>query len=275
MPQVFIENTDIGLKDAFGNDTVKAPYIRKLLGEDIADASERKAHRQRWSIVINRLLYGQNQYVEGIDVNDIKFNKKGWGMVKQLYSKFDAVSEDYGMSPIRRGDRAVIPGYIEAARLQTDAQVKARTLKKADQDAEMARIVTETVYGTNQMSDIADLTGMKRDSNFITKIIGLYSGQTQKLFNQLLQASVEYIKFGSTASPDQRKAMWDKLRGSMISNLIINPMWLAAVTGGYSFLLKLLAGDEPEDESFYFRKFGWDYARSLGGVVPGITEQVT
>ncbi|MGG7664054.1 hypothetical protein [Dyadobacter sp. BHUBP1] len=270
-----VEGTDIGLKDAFGLDTVEAPYIRKLLGEDIADAGEREAHRSRWSVVINRLLYGQNQYVEGIDVTDIQFNKKGWGMVKQLYSKFDAISEDYGMSPIRRGDRAVILGYIEAARLQTDAQVKAGTLKRADQDAEMARIVTETVYATNQMSDIADLTGMQRDSNFITKVIGLYSGQTQKLFNQLLQAGVEYIKFGAQASASDRKAMWNKLRGSLVSNLIINPMWLAAVTGAYSVLLKLLAGDEPEDEEFYFRKFGWDYARYLGGVVPGIAEQVT
>jgi len=189
-----------------------------------------------------------------------------------MYNKIDSFNEEYGMANIRKLDRAVIIGYYLAAKKQVQAE---NANLSPDQQADLiASKVTETLYLTNQMSDPADLTMTQRNSGLITRLVTMYSGQTQKLWNQLAGASIDYYKYKDIVSPEEREVLRKRMQGSLISNAIINPLWMAATNTAIGVFRAALAGDDDKDKNYYRDKFGFDYARYLLGLAPGLGSEL-
>jgi|GEM_PF-5734906 len=268
-----VEATGKGLKVG-SIDTQEADYIRDLLGDNITDATAKEEHKRNWATVIQRVVYGQSQYTESADLGQLRFTRAGLAKTKQLWNYSDAMFEEYGMANIRRLDRAVILGYMVAAKRQVADEVAAGKVKPEDADARAAELTTETLYLTNQMSDPSDLTMLQRNPTFANRIIGMYSGQTQKLWNQMAGAAIDYFKYADTATPEEKALLQNRLIGSLASNLLVNTMWMATANLGASVLRGWLSGADDKEDGYYQDKFKWDVARYMTGIAPGWWSQV-
>lgn len=268
-----VEATGQGLKVG-SIDTQEADYIRELLGDNITDAAAKEEHKKNWATVIQRVVYGQSQYTESADLGQLRFTRAGLAKTKQLWNYSDSFFEEYGMANIRRLDRAVILGYMVAAKRQVADEVSAGKVKPEDADARAAELTTETLYLTNQMSDPTDLTMLQRNPTFANRIIGMYSGQTQKLWNQMAGAAIDYFKYADTATPQEKTLLQNRLIGSLASNLLVNTMWMATANMGASVLRGWLSGADDKEDGYYQDKFKWDVARYMTGIAPGWWSQV-
>ncbi|MCE7039236.1 hypothetical protein [Dyadobacter sp. CY312] len=269
-----VEATGKGLKIPGGFDTAEAGLIRDLLGEGLT-GDKLDNHRKRWATVIQRTIYGQSQYTETGNLGSLRFTSAGRKRVKQIWNYFDSMFEEYGMANIRRLDRAVILGYKVAAEQQALDELRpGESITDDHIQDKIAKAVTETLYLTNQMSDPADLTMMQRNPSFGNKVLAMYSGQTQKLWNQLSGATIEYYKYKDTASAADKKLLQNRMTGALVSNLLINTMWMASANMGVSVLRGWLAGEEDKEEGYYQEKFMWDVARYGTGLAPGLFSQV-
>jgi len=267
-----IETTGEGFKTALGTDTTEAAYIKEILGQDITDPAEKEKHEERYATVIQRLVYGQNQYTDTQGIGDLKFTSKGKAWAKQLYNKIDSFNEEYGMANIRRLDRAVIIAYYLAAKKEVAEDHSSLT---PEQQADLiASKVTETLYLTNQMSDPADLTMTQRNPNFATRLVTMYSGQTQKLWNQLAGSAIEYYKYKDKVTPEEKAILLSRLKGSLVSNAIINPLWMASTNVAVGLFRAALNGDDDKDKNYWRDKFGFDYARYALGLAPGFASEL-
>lgn len=273
-----VEGTDQGQRTYTGAMTVEKKQLDWLLGNHLTDPVQREAHRQRWAVVINRTLTGQNQYLAKFDVSDITATPEGAGKLRSGWDKVGNFLEEHGMAPMKRADRAAILAFVEAAKAQVNNEVKNGITAQEDADDRIATITTNLVYDTNQMNSVADFTGAQRSASPLTKIITLYSGQTQKLFNQILQRGAEYHQIinDPNASEEDKSLARRRLAGSLVSNLVSNPAYMAITTLGWGYMRAIMNGDEPpeEDESEIAKDFWWAYARYAGGVIPGMTEQI-
>lgn len=269
-----VEATGQGLKIPGGFDTAEAPYLRDLMGEGL-EGNELDKHRKRWATVIHRVIYGQSQYTEAGNLGSLRFSSAGRKKMKQLWNATDAMFEEYGMANIRRLDRAVILGYKVAAEAQAQDELKpGESITDEHIQDKIAKAVTETLYLTNQMSDPADLTMMQRNPSFGNKVLAMYSGQTQKLWNQLSGATIEYFKYKDTVSAADRTLLRNRMRGALVSNLLVNTMWMATANMGASILRGWLRGDDDKEKGYYQEKFAWDVARYMTGLAPGLFSQV-
>jgi len=269
-----VEATGQGLK--VGKiDTAEAGLIRELLGENITDPIQKEQHLRNWATVIQRVVYGNSQYTEAGNLGTFRFTKSGAAKLKQLWNYSDSMFEEYGMANIRRLDRGVILGYMYAAKQQVAAEIRDGKITRDQADARGAELVTETLYLTNQMNDPADLTMLQRSPTFANRVIALYSGQTQKLWNQMAGAAIEYYKKRDTASPEDLKILRDRVIWSAMSNLLFNTAWMATANLGASILRGWLAGEEPKDASYYKEKYLWDIARYITGIAPGLWSQAS
>lgn len=256
-------------------DTAEAGLIRELLGENITDPVQKEQHLRNWATVIQRVVYGNSQYTEAGNLGTFRFTKAGAAKAKQLWNYSDSMFEEYGMANIRRLDRGVILGYMYAAKQQVAAEIRDGKITRDQADARGAELVTETLYLTNQMNDPADLTMLQRSPTFANRVIALYSGQTQKLWNQMSGAAIEYYKKRDTASPEELKILRDRVIWSAMSNLLFNTAWMATANLGASVLRGWLAGEEPKEASYYKEKYLWDIARYITGLAPGLWSQAS
>lgn len=263
-----VEGTDVGFVDAMGNKSSQADVLRELLGENIQDDTERELHRRRFATVIERVLYSQNAYVGGVDLDKVTFNSKGLGLMQKLFGRADQWMENIGMAPMRISDRAVILSYYLAAKEQVQDEVNAGIVPPAQSNQRIAEVLESALYATNQMNKVADMTTMQTSTNWLTKLLGLYSGQTQKLLNVFMQA---FVNWAHNPQDVEAKA---RFRKAFISNAIVVPMYLAGVTTLWSVLKAIANGDEPKDYSYYQDQYLWNIVRNVSSVVPGLSEQV-
>ena len=263
-----VQGTDVGFKDAMGNDTVQAELLRELLGENIADPAEREMHRRRYATVIERVLYAQNAYVGGVDLDKVTFTSKGLGLMQKLFGRADDWMENIGMAPMRYTDRAVILTYYLASKDQANDEVAGGVIPQAEYEQRVAEILESALYATNQMNKVADMTTMQTSTNWLAKLLGLYSGQTQKLLNVFVQAFIN-----AAQHPNDKEAK-TRLRKAFISNVFVVPLHLATVTTVWAALKAIANGDEPKDWEESREDFGWNMLRNIGSIVPGLSEQV-
>lgn len=277
------QETGQGKTNVFGNRTVEKEAIDYLTGEHISDPAKKAKHLQRFATIIDRTLYGNNKYIAGVDFLDsgevrktIVPGKVGSFLDRatiQSVRKMDAWFEEYWMAPIRRSDRAVILTFMRAAQMQATEE----GLTGDAFDARVAQITENTMYATNQMNDLSDASGLQRNAEGFTKMVTMYTGQGQKLFNNLMQAFVEWNKYGKKSStPDSVKnQMKKRIRGALASNFIFVPLWIAASRIGWGIVKSLLKGDELRDPKEYQTMAFFEFIRSIGSIIPGWTEQVS
>jgi len=100
------------------------------------------------------------------------------------------LSDEYGMYATRRVDRAVILAQYRAARAEALANAgvdNVAALTQA-QRTEMFDKAVRLMYATNVMYDVATRTTQQLDKSFIGQILGLFSGQSQRMLNTVAQA---------------------------------------------------------------------------------------
>lgn len=273
------ETNNQGKTNALGMRTIDRGPVEFLLGYGITDPAKKAEHDKLFAVIRDRALNGNNQYVDGVDFKRNPVSSKGIG--SQLAKNVDAWFEEKFMAPIRRTDRAVIFSFLEAARLQVADEIKAgvtndgNPIKMEDYAARVAEITENTIYATNQMSDLTDTTVLQRTNDPFTKMVIVYTGQGQKLFNNLMQTAIERQKFKDDPALDARekKEINQRFWGAMRSNLLYVPLTVAASRAAWAAMKAVLKGDEPKDTDDIITDIGFDYVRSLGGIIPGWPEQ--
>lgn len=276
------QETGEGKKSILGNRTAEADAIDYLTGANIADPAQKARHLRRFSTIIDRTLYGNNKFIAGVDfINDSEVRKTlipgkvGSFLDRatvQWVRKFDSWWEENGMAPIRRTDRAVILTFMRAAQMQaTDEGYTGEAF-----DSRVAQMTENMMYSTNQMNDLSDSSGLQRSAEGLTKMVTIYTGQGQKLFNNLMQAFIEWHKYGKKAATPEavKNQMKKRIRGALASNLVYVPLWIAASRIGWGILKSLMKGDELKEPKDYRNMAFFEFLRSIGSIVPGWTEQV-
>lgn len=277
------QETGAGKRSVLGNRTAEADAIDYITGANITDPAKKAKHLQRFATIIDRTLYGNNKFIAGVDfltdaevhraISPGKVGSYVGRVTSQGLRKMDNFFEEYFMAPIRRTDRAVILTFIRAAQMQA----KDEGLAGDALDARVAQITENMMYATNQMNDLSDTSGLQRSAEGLTKMVTMYTGQGQKLFNNLMQAFVEWHKYGKKGSTPEvvKNQMKKRIRGALASNLVFVPIWIAASRIGWGIVKSLLKGDELKEPKDYRNMAFFEYLRSVGSIVPGWTEQVS
>jgi hypothetical protein len=262
---------------ALGGKTTDAEIIEFLTGQNITDPVKKDQFLAQYATLINRALNGNPLYLKGVDfVENTKastaaeaFNK-AVGSISQARDQFNNWQEEYLMSPIRRADRAVIFGVIDAAM----RQAKDKGLTGDAFNSFVANAAENTVYATNQMNDVNDTTGLQRGDT-VTKFVSVYTGQSQKLFNTLFQSLVDYHKFADSAPDNVKKELAKRLGVNIANNLVVVPIWIATTRIAWTLARTLAKGDELKEPTEYVQDALWDWLRLGTSIIPGWTEQIS
>lgn len=264
----------------YGMRTVEADMVEYITGANITDPAEKLAHQVKFATIIDRALYGNNRYLAGVDYTNADNLKRSLtngglaaGYVQQGLNLMGNYFEEFWMAPMRRTDRAVIFAFVKAAQ----RQAKAEGYSGRAFDNRVAEMVEDTLYKTNQMNDLADTTALQRTADGFTKMLTVYTGQTQKLFNNLFQAYTEYHKYAhkSTTPEAVKRKLANRINGAYISNLMLVPLWNAVSEIGWAVIKSALKGEEPKEKEEYLIDGAFALARSLTSIVPGWTEQLS
>lgn len=270
-------STGKGLKNKIGLRTVEANDVEFLFGNHLPAGSAAKAkHDQIYATIRYRAMNSNNQYLEGVNFwrEPGLFAKRGG--LTQLANQADAWLEEHGMAPIRRTDRAVIFSFLSAARRQANDMVRAGELDPADYDYWVAKAVENTIYATNQMNDITDTTPLQRSADPLSRIVTIFTGQSQKLLNNGSQATIEYSKYRNDSGlPAQtKKRMSSRLLGAVASNVIAVPLFIAASRIAWDLFKKWSTGRDIPDQEEYMKKYGFETVRAATSILPGLTGQI-
>src|SRR5690606_2009938 len=112
---------------------------------------------------------------------------------------------------------------------QANRDVANGKVAPADELARVAYLTEELMYKTNQIGEVAESTRLQRSGSILSRLIGLYSGQTQRLFNQSLQNVFDYI--ADPSSKTKSKMFW-----SLSNNFVMNTLYVSLATSVYGIL---------------------------------------
>lgn len=235
----------------------------------MGDPLRKQRQVKRFATVLDRLTHSQTLYTGDVEWSDLGLNSKTLDNGQKALRAFDQWNTEYGLAAMKRADRAVILSYYTAAKHQAIGEGLA---EGTDQYWDRVADLTErVVYATNQMSNLTEMTPMQTSTDFIAKILGLYSGQQQKLLNTVMQAVNHYVKTGE-GSPEAVAAL--KQLGVVFGwSVVFNAAWLAAISAGSAALMAILSGDPPRPWEETKTRIGYDFLRNIAGTVPGLVQQ--
>ncbi|GAB3539402.1 hypothetical protein [Spirosoma fluminis] len=255
---------------------------RSLFGGDLAETSylQEAAQNPYLATVMDRLIGSDEAYLgrpTGEDMLALPLDA-GIALARQATH---AIS-DVGLRWIRAADRAVILSFWKAAQYQVTDKVAKGLLKdtsgqivtdtKSDYALrEIARLTEELTYATNTMSGEGDASALQRDRSITGAILGLYSGQQQRLFSTCVSAVNDWLKARAIGDPtvDQLR---DRAIWTSANLLLFNAVGVAMVNLLYKALTGLLTGEEPQEE--VLASLSWDVGRNLLGSVPSVPTEV-
>lgn len=246
------------------DDTFERPYLEELLGTKLTDPVEQQKQQYRFASVINRMLDNRNQYVGDIQFDDLGLNESTLTSAQKALQKYDQFAGDRLMAATRRADRAPVLYYYESAKLQAEAEGLS-----GDQYWDRVADLTErTVAETYNLDNILERTPNQLSTNFFLKVIGMYSSQQQKIGNLLIKSMIAYAKAepGTVGALEARS----KLLHTLGYGIIVNAVYVSAVSAATSVILALLSGDEPKDADELLIGAGYDSVRNVVGLFPGI-----
>ncbi|GAB3334111.1 hypothetical protein GCM10027299_42140 [Larkinella ripae] len=251
-----------------GQETNEAPYVRWLQGEHIQDETLRQRHREKFATIIYRISGGQTLHTGDIELRDLGLNGTTLTKAQQGLKYLDGLADQWGTGAMKRSDRGVILAFVEAAKYQADAEgLDANSDAYADRVADLAE---RTMFATNQMSQLTEQTAMQLSNDFFSKVVGLFSGQSQKLLNTLMQALTTWIKApgGSPAADEALK----RLAFSFGTGVLFNALYVSSLGALGTTLMALLSGDEPKEPDEIVQQIGFDFVRNVVGMAPGMGE---
>ncbi|WP_097125236.1 helicase-related protein [Spirosoma fluviale] len=269
-PSTVINGMEHGYRGSLsGMDTQERPLMEEIFGVGMTDELTKSRQIQRFATILDRMTHSQTLFTGDVEWSDLGLNSRTLTNGQKALRQFDEWNTEYGLAAMKRADRAVILAYYTAAKLQANSEGLA---EGSDQYWDRVADLTErTLYATNQMSNLAEQTPMQTSTDFVAKILGLYSGQQQKLLNTVLQSLNRYVKTGEGSS--EAKAALVQMAKTFGWAVVFNAAWVAGISAGSAALMAILSGDEPKSWEETKRRIGFDFVRNIAGTVPGLGQQ--
>ncbi len=230
--------------------------------------------------VLNRALGRNEAYIGSATMDDIKANPYSGGVA--VARKALHTVSDYGLGAVRRSDRAVILSFWKAAQYQVQADIDAGKMldaagnpvtSMASDEAmkQVASLTEQLLYETNQMTSESDRTPLQRDKSLASTLIGLYSGQQQRLLNSFIQRYADWVH-AAPGSTEKNEA-FNKMAWVGFNNIVLNAALMAVISMMWRMAMKMITGDDRPEE--WGKTMAWDTARGVLGSFPSIpTEAV-
>jgi hypothetical protein len=247
-------------------ETMEAEYMKWLMGDHLPDDLAKQRHREKFALIIYRLTSGQTLATGDVAFDDLKRRNTALTAVQQTVKKIDTWSDSYGKGMMLRADRGVILSFLEAARLQATAEGLDPRIDAYD--SRVADLTERVMMSTNQMTNLSEQTQQQLSTDFFAKIVGLFSGQQQKLLNTVLQSMTTWIKTGE--GTPEAAAAFKKLAAAFSTGVVFNALYVAILGGLFSALMAALSGDDPKPDEEIVEQIGWDFARGVASMVPGM-----
>lgn len=183
----------------------------------------------------------------------------------QVMEKIRAFMDEYGSAGMMRADGAIALSLIRAAKAQ--AKAEGHDLAWAYDRAMRA------LYDATGTYDATDRSAQQLNTSWTSLSINMFSTQTNKLFNTMLQRGMEY----DLAGPDDRKAALTRLLGSIAMNTVMMTGWgeivdMAGRETWKSVAQMLGAPDREreEKEASVLANSFYGLTRMIQGVMPGV-----
>lgn len=245
--------------DLFGNRLLEVAYLKEIAANPYA------------ATLLSRVLGRSDAYLGAPSVDDFSVNAKDAAV--QAVRKGVHEIADVALRGMRAADRANIIVTYLAAKYQVQAEIEEGRLTYGihsvalDSDKALRRIselATEAVYVTNQMSALSDQTPLARSRSFFSMLVGLYSGQTQRLLNSVLTSAADYIHApdGAAKQVALQQLLWRG--GNMI---LLNAVLMGFINALWRGFTNVLTGDEDEAP---LESFAWDVSRNLLTTFPSV-----
>ena len=273
-PSTVVPGSDQGFQGSLtGADTQERELLEEIAGVGMSDPLEMEKHQLRYATVLNRLTSSQTLYTGDVEWEQLGLNRKTLTNAQKMIRGFDEWNSEYGLAAMKRADRAVILAYYTAAKLQ--AQSEGLTVDTPDNAARfhdrVADLTERTLYATNQMANLTEQTPLQTSTDFVAKILGLYSGQQQKLLNTVLQSLNKYVKTGEGS--EQAKAALVQMAKTFGWAVLFNAGWVSLISAGSAALMAILSGDDPKNWEETKTRMGWDFVGNVAGTVPSLGSQ--
>ena len=256
--------------DSFGGELAEKKYLDEL------------AQNPYMATIMDRLVGADEAYLGRPTMDDLKMQPANavLGTVRHATHTI----ANYGLRWVRASDRAVILSFWKAAQYQVADKIAAGTLvdgkgtliTDANSDAalrEVARLTTELTYATNTMSGDGNATPLQRNKGLAGAMLGLYSGQQQRLGATCVAAINDYLKARHLGDPGA-----DKLRDRAIWTATNLLLFNAVGVGLINILFRSLTGlldDKPlptPEEAL--ADLSLDVTRGLVGTVPSVPSEL-
>jgi hypothetical protein len=274
--------TDLGKLAVDSYKLAKQSSAQSLFGGDLLETSylNELAKNPYMATILDRLTSADEAYLGRPTLDDIKAQPLN-GSIAFARKAIHDVS-DVGLRWVRASDRAVILSFWKAAQYQVQDKIAKGELRDSlgnpitdfSSDAalrEVARLTEELTYATNTMSGEGNSTPLQRNKGLAGAMLGLYSGQQQKLVNTCVKAIDAYLKARAIGDPDvdqlRDKAIW-----TVTNLLLFNAVGVGMVNLLYRLLSGLLTGDEPQEDML--TSLSWDVGRGLLGSVPSVPTEL-
>lgn len=274
--------TDLGKLAVDSYKLAKQSSTQSLFGGELLETSylNEMAESPYMATILDRLTSADEAYLGRPTLDDIKAQPLN-GSIAFARKAIHDVS-DVGLRWVRASDRAVILSFWKAAQYQVQDKIAKGELRDQlgnpitdfTSDAalqEVARLTEELTYATNTMSGEGNSTPLQRNKGLAGAMLGLYSGQQQKLVNTCVKAIDAYLKARAIGDPDvdqlRDKAIW-----TATNLLLFNAVGVGMVNLLYRLLSGLLTGDEPQEDML--TSLSWDVGRGLLGSVPSVPTEL-
>lgn len=254
---------------------------KAVYGTELAETKylEEMSMNKYLATVLGRAIGRSEAFIGQPSMADLKANPGSAG-VAGARAVLHTIS-DFGLGAVRRSDRAVLLSFWKAAQYQTEADIAAGTLMddtgsvvtSMNDDAALKRVADLTerlVYDTNQMTSESDRTPLQRDRSLASTLIGLYSGQQQRLVNTFMQKYADWLHTPAGAAKD---AAFNQMLFVGFNNIVLNAGMMAVISMMWKMVQDAISGDDRDKE--YGQTLAWDTARGILGSFPSLpTEAV-
>ncbi|GAB3969577.1 hypothetical protein GCM10028806_16040 [Spirosoma terrae] len=274
--------TDLGKLAVDSYKLARQSSTQSLFGGELLETSylNEMAESPYMATILDRLTSADEAYLGRPTLDNIKAQPLN-GSIAFARKAIHDVS-DVGLRWVRASDRAVILSFWKAAQYQVQDKIAKGELRDSlgnpitdfTSDAalrEVARLTEELTYATNTMSGEGNSTPLQRNKGLAGAMLGLYSGQQQKLVNTCVKAIDAYLKARAIGDPDvdqlRDKAIW-----TVTNLLLFNAVGVGMVNLLYRLLSGLLTGDEPQEDML--TSLSWDVGRGLLGSVPSVPTEL-
>jgi hypothetical protein len=221
------------------------------------------------SVIYNRIV---GRYTADTEIFDTVRNLAG-SKVKQAAMQTLSATRDFldnvGMSAMIRMDRVTIVAQYRAAK----AQAMAEGFTGDDLLRRTAELGEKLMYATNVMGSVGDRTQLQLSTNVFDKMLGIFTGQSQKMTNTVMQNWFEMKESGSYTGSEAIA-----FHKSFVNMILINAMGMALIDALRRMLNDAIYKTEEErkkQKAEYFtpQQLGTSFVNNLTGYRPSLTSQ--